>query len=413
MVFTTSQLNFRVRRINYIEALCMSVDIKRFVSKDLFSIRESALSEFSRKGKKYADAISLGRGEPNFDMADFMKEAMIKAVRDNETHYAASGSIPGLNEAIANKLKKENGIEVEPEFGVVVGAGSSPVLQATLATLLEPGDEIILMDPTYLMYISIVKTLHAKPNFVPVFEENNFAPTVEDLEKQYTDKTKAILINSPCNPTGGIFTKKQFEEIAQFAVDKDIIIISDEIYEDIIYDGAKHYSVGSFNGLADRTITVNGFSKSYAMTGLRVGYAAGPTEMMKQIFKFNYFGHICAPVPSMFAALEGLKNPKTRKYIEDQVVDYDRRRKFIVKRLNEIGFSTRMPQGAFYAFAHCGEFNKNSYECVDEILEKAHVVSAPGSAFGPHGEGFIRFSYATEYGEIEEALNRIENAMKK
>ncbi len=388
-------------------------ELERFVTKDLLSVPESPISELARKAKQYKDAISLGRGEPDFDMADFMKEAMIKAIRNNQTHYAAAGSIPGLNEAIAEKLKKENGIDVDPTFGVTVGSGSSPVLQAIMATVLEPNDEIILMDPTYLMYISLINTLHAKPNFIPVFEENNFAPTKEDLDKHYTKKTKAILINSPCNPTGGIFNKKQLEEIAQFSIDKDIIIISDEIYEDIIYDNTKHYSIASFNGLDERTITVNGFSKAYAMTGLRVGYAAGPIKIMKHVFKYNYFGHICAPVPSMYAALEGLKSPKTRKFIEDQVKEYDRRRKFIVKRLNEIGMQTKMPQGAFYTFSRCDNFNKNSYNFSDDILEKAHVITTPGSAFGPHGEGFIRFSYATKYEQIGDALDRMEKVLKK
>jgi len=383
------------------------MDYNKFLNKELAGMPESPLSELSRKAQAFKDAISLGRGEPDFDMPEFMKGAMVRALKDNQTHYAAAGSIPGLNEAIAAKLKKENGLSADPKFGIVVGAGSSPVLQAVIATLLNPGEEIMLMDPTYLMYIPTVQTLHGRCNFVSVFEENNFAPTKDDLEKHSTKKSKAILINSPCNPTGGVFTKKQLEEIADFATEKDLIIISDEIYENIIYDGAKHHSIGSFDGMGERTITVNGFSKSYAMTGLRVGYAAGPAELMKNVFKFNYFGHICACVPSMYAALEGLRNPKSRSFVAEQVLEYDRRRKFIVKRLNEIGLQTKMPQGAFYAFARCDAFDKNSYAFVNRILEKTHVIATPGSAFGPHGEGFVRFSYATKYEQIEEAMDRI------
>jgi len=388
------------------------MDYGRFLNKDLAEVPESPLSELARKAQAFKDAISLGRGEPDFDMPEFMKDAMIRALRENQTHYAAAGSIPGLNEAIAAKLKKENGLSADPKFGIVVGAGSSPVLQAAISTLLNPGEEIILMDPTYLMYIPTVKTLHGVCNFVPVFEENNFAPSREDLKKHCTKKSKAILINSPCNPTGGVFTKKQLEEIADFATEKDLIIISDEIYENIIYDGAKHHSIGSFDGMAERTITVNGFSKSYAMTGLRVGYAAGPVELMKNVFKFNYFGHICACVPSMYAALEGLRNPKSNNFVAEQVREYDRRRKFIVKRLNEIGLQTKMPQGAFYAFARCDAFDKNSYAFVNRILEKTHVIATPGSAFGPHGEGFVRFSYATKYEQIEEAMDRIDKLLE-
>jgi aminotransferase len=165
--------------------------------------------------------------------------------------------------------------------------------------------------------------------------------------------------------------------------------------------------------MAERTITVNGFSKCYAMTGLRVGYAAGPVELMKNVFKFNYFGHICACVPSMYAALEGLRNPKSGGFVRKQVREYDRRRKFIVKRLNEIGLQTKMPQGAFYAFARCDAFDKNSYGFVNRVLEETHVITTPGSAFGPHGEGFVRFSYATKYEQIEEAMDRMEKFLKK
>ncbi len=383
------------------------VNVERFITDELLSVPESPLSELSRKAKQYQDVISLGRGEPDFDMAAFMKDAMIRAIKDNETHYAAAGSIPGLNEAISKKLEGENGINVDPDFGIVVGSGSSPVLRAVMASILKPGEEIMLMDPTYLMYIPLIKTLHGRCNFVPVFEENNFAPTREDLERNYNDKTKAVLINSPCNPTGGVFTKKQLEEIAEFAVDKDILVISDEIYEYIIYDGLRHHSIASFDGLGERTITVNGFSKSYAMTGLRVGYAAGPADLMKHIFKYNYFGHICACVPSMYAALEGLVNTDTRKFVDEQTKEYDRRRKFIVNRLNEIGLSTKMPQGAFYAFSKCSGFEQNSYKFSNDILENTKVVVTPGSAFGPHGEGYVRFSYATKYEQIEEAMDRI------
>lgn len=389
------------------------MDYEKFITKDLMAIPESPISELSRKAQAYDDAISLGRGEPDFDMADFMKEAMSRAVKENQTHYAAAGSVPELNEAIAEKLKRENGLDVDPKFGVVVGAGSSPVLQSIFGAIFEPGEEIILMDPTYLMYISLIRSMHIRPNFIPVYEENNFAPTAEELESACTDKTKAILINSPCNPTGGVFTKQQLEEVVQFAMEKDIIIITDEIYEYITYDGAKHHSIASFDSdVAARTITVNGFSKAYAMTGLRVGYAAGPVELMKQVFKYNYFGHICACVPSMYAALEGLKNKKTKKFIDEQVTEYDRRRKFIVKRLNEIGLGTKMPRGAFYTFSRCDSFDKKSYNFVNDVLEKAHVVTIPGSAFGPHGEGFVRFSYATNYEQIVEAMGRIEKMFK-
>ena len=389
-----------------------TINYNHFITKDLTNIADDPIAELTIKAKKYNDVISFGRGEPNFDMAKFIKDAMIRAIKENQTHYV-SGSIPELNEAIADKLKNENGLDINPQSGIVVGAGSLSVLQAIIGAIVDPGEEIILTDPTYLKYISIIQSMHAKPKYAIVHEENNFAPTVEELEKVWTNKTKAIIVNSPCNPTGGVFTKKQLEEIAEFAIEKNIIIITDEVYEHILYDNAKHYSIGSFDtDIAKRTITLNSFSKSYAMTGLRMGYAAGPVGLMKYVFNYNYFGHICACVPAMYAALEALTNPKSKEFVQSMVKEYNRRRKFIVKRLNEIGLTTKMPKGAFYTFSRCDNFNKNSYSFANNVLEKAHVVVVPGSAFGPHGEGFVRISYATEYEQIKEAMNRMEKFLK-
>ncbi len=389
-----------------------TIDYKQFITKDLTSLANDSIAELIEKAKKYDDVVSLGRGEPNFDMAKFMKDAMICAIKENQTHYV-SGSIPELNGAIADKLKNENGLHIDSQFRIVVGAGSLPVLQAIIGAIVEPGEEIIVTDPTYLKYISIIRSMHAKPKFAIVYEENNFIPTVEELEKAYTNKTKAIMVNSPCNPTGAVFTKKQLEEIAEFAIEKNIIVITDEVYENIIYDDAKHYSIGSFDSdISERTITLNSFSKSYAMTGLRVGYAAGPIELMKHVFNYNYFGHICACVPSMYAALEALTNPKSKEFVQSMVKEYDRRRKFIVKRLNEIGLPTKMPKGAFYTFSRCDNFDKNSHNFANNVLEKSHVIVIPGSAFGPHGEGFVRISYATKYEQIEEAMDRMEKLLK-
>lgn len=389
-----------------------TINYKQFITKDLTSLANDPIAELILKAEKYDDVVSLGRGEPNFDMAKFMKDAMIGAIKENQTHYV-SGSIPELNGAIADKLKNENGLHIDPQLGIVVGAGSLAVLQAIIGAIVEPGEEIIVTDPTYLKYISIIRAMHMKPNFALVYEENNFAPTVEELEKAYTNKTKAIMVNSPCNPTGSVFTKKQLEEIAEFAIEKNIIVITDEVYENIIYDGVKHYSIGSFDSdISERTITLNSFSKSYAMTGLRVGYAVGPIRLMKHVFNYNYFGHICACVPSMYAALEALTNPKSKEFVQGMVKEYNRRRRFIVKRLNEIGLPTKMPKGAFYTFSRCDNFDKNSYSFANNVLEKTHVIVIPGSAFGPHGEGFVRISYATKYEQIEEAMDRMEKLLK-
>jgi aspartate/methionine/tyrosine aminotransferase len=392
----------------------MDDNSERFVNKDLMEIPESPISYLSRKAQNFPDAISLGRGEPDFDLPNFLKKAFTNALKQNHSHYAPTGTVPGLNEAVAKKLKDQNGIDVDPAFGVVIGSGSSSVLQAVIGTLCAPSDNIILMDPTYLMYIGLVRSMHVRPNFVPVFEQNNFAPAYEDLVKACDQKTRGIIINSPCNPTGGVFKRKQLEEIAKFAVEKDIPIVSDEIYENIVYDREKHVSIASLGpDIAARTITVNGFSKAFAMTGLRLGYAGGPVGLMRNVFKYNYFGHICANVPSMHVALEGLTNPKAKKFVRKQTREYRRRRNYIVPRLNDIGLETKMPKGAFYAFSRCDKFEKDSEKFSEWLLEKSHVITTPGSAFGPHGEGYVRFSYATKYEQIDEAMGRIEKALRK
>jgi aminotransferase len=389
----------------------MSKNLERFVNKNLKNIRESPISELLRKAGKYKNVISLGRGEPDFNLPDFLKKAMIQAIKNDKSHYAATGSIPELNEEIFKKLKKENKLNVDSD-NIVIGTGSSPVLQASIAAITNPGDRILLTDPTYMMYISLIKSIDREYTFVPVLESNGFVPTFEDLKKAYRKNTKAIVINFPSNPTGAVCSKKSLKKIADFAVEKDLIIISDEIYEKIIYGDWKYCSIGSLNGMKNRVITINGFSKAYAMTGLRVGYAAGPKEIMKHVYKYNYFAHICPTVPSLYVALEAMKNPKSKGFVNRQVKEYDRRRKFIVKTLNDMGIDTPMPKGAFYVFANFSHIEKDSYKMAYRILDEAKVITTPGVAFGPHGEGFLRFSYATKYEEIKEAMQRIEKTLK-
>jgi len=385
---------------------------EKFVNPNLKEIPESPISELSKKAQRYKNVISLGRGEPDFNLPSYLKQAMVRALKENQTHYTPVGSLPELNEKIAKKLEKENKIKVKAS-DIVVGSGSSPVLQAAIATLTNLGDRVMITDPTYLMYITLIRSLGRECTFVPVNEKNGFVPTYEDLKKAYKKKTKLILIDFPSNPTGATITKKKLQEIADFAVENNLLVISDEIYEKIIYDDAKHYSIGSFKGMKNRVITINGFSKAFAMTGLRVGYAAGPTKLMKHIYNYNYFGHICPSVPSLYVALEAMKNPRAKSFVKRQVKEYDRRRKYIVKKLNEMDIYTPMPKGAFYVFANFSKIERNSYKLSHRILDKAKVITIPGSAFGPHGEGFLRLSYATKYELIVKAMDRLEKLFKK
>lgn len=364
------------------------------------------------------DVISFGAGEPDFDTPQFIKDAAIKSMEEGFTKYTAVQGTPDLKKAIINKLKRDNGLDYEAnQIMVSVGAKHS-IYNAILATI-NPGDQVIIPAPYWVSYPEIVKMAGGIPVYIEGKEKNGFCITARELEDAITDKTKMVIINSPSNPTGGCYTKAQLEEIAKVIVEKDLLCLSDEIYETIVYDGAKHISIASLGeDIKKRTILINGHSKAYSMTGWRIGYAACDPLIISAMSKIQ--GHSTSnPVSFVQTAAEVALNAD-QSFLNEMLSAFDERRKYIVERLNSIeGISCSMPKGAFYAFANVEELLTKSYEeteidnCDDlctYFLEAANVALVAGSGFG--APNYIRLSYATSMENIKEGLDRMEKALK-
>lgn len=350
---------------------------------------------------KDPEVISLGLGEPVFNVPEAVKEGVVEAVKSDFTHYTSTQGIMELREAVAEKLKKENSIDVDAD-DVIVTCGTSEALFFSIMATVETGDEVILTDPCYISYAPYVTFAGGKPVYVKLAEEDGFSIDLEELKEKITDKTKAILINYPSNPTGAILDKEQARSIAEIAEDSGLIVISDEIYEGITYE-EKNHSPGAF---ADNVITVNGFSKAFAMTGLRIGYVATKMEeFLKGILRLHQYTMICASSISQKAALYALRySNDSVKWI---VGEFKKRRDLIVDGLNKIGFECPRPKGAFYVFPKIPDQRSSSAEFAARMLKKAKVAAVPGVVFGKSGEGHIRFSYSNTIENIELALKRI------
>ncbi len=374
-------------------------------AKRLQKITESATlrisnlaSELKSQGK---DIISFSLGEPDFATPGHIIEAVKASLEHGDTHYTPSPGIPELRKAIAQKLKNDNNIEVKPG-SIIVTPGAKQAIFEVMLSVLQDGDEAILFDPAWVSYDPCVMLTGAKTVWVPTDPDKSFKPV--NLAEYITKKTKIIVVNSPCNPTGGVYGRETLKEIADIAVDKNILVLSDEIYEKIIY-AKEHISIGSMDGMQDMTITVNGFSKAYAMTGWRLGYVSAAKEIYDQMLKLH--SHSVSQATSFVqyagvAALQGDQNCVT-----DMVHEFRARRDLLVRGLNKLGIRCAMPDGAFYAFADVSEYGSGE-KVAELLLNKAFVATTPGSAFGEAGNDFIRISYATSQERIREALRRME-----
>ena len=374
-------------------------------AKRLQKITESATlrisnlaSELKSQGK---DVISFSLGEPDFATPRHIIDAVKASIERGETHYTPSPGIPELRKAIAQKLKNDNNIEVKPGSIIVTPGAKQAIFEVILSVLTE-GDEAILFDPSWVSYDPCVMLAGAKTVWVPTDADKGFTPL--NLAEYITKKTKLIIVNSPCNPTGGVYDKNTLKEIADIAVDMNILVLSDEIYEKIIYD-KEHISIGSMDGMQDMTITVNGFSKAYAMTGWRLGYVSAPKEIYEQMLKLHSHSVSQATSFVQYAGIAALQGDQT--CVADMVREFRARRDLIVRGLNKIGIKCNMPDGAFYAFANVSEFGSGE-KVAETLLNEAFVATTPGSAFGEAGTDFIRISYATSQKRIKEALKRIE-----
>lgn len=354
--------------------------------------------------------ISLGPGEPDFKAPKYIVN-LVKKYADKCNHYSPPGGRAELKEQIIKKLKKDNKINAKPE-NIIVTCGSQEALLLATACTLDVSEQIILPDPSFMGFLPTFELFDANPVFVTLKEEENFEINPDEVRKVIDKKkTKALLINTPANPTGNVISRQVLEELADIAREYGLYIFSDEAYEKIIYEGKKHYSIGSFNGMEKQVVTFHTFSKTYAMCGFRLGYAVGPEELISAMTKTHVYTTISAPTISQLVGTEALK--LSNKYTEVMVKEYARRRGLILKRLEEMKLPVAKPYGAFYVFPNIKDYSNNSVNFANELLIKGKVAAVPGSEFGRDGEGYIRFSYATDYKLIEEAMNRFENFLKK
>jgi len=384
---------------------------KSYVARSIFEAPPFRLDEII-KASKMPNTISLAFGEPDQATPGHIIKAAIEALKRGFTHYTAEKGYFHLREAISRKLKRENSVEANPQFEILVTCGSGQAVDLALRATLNPRDEVLTPSPGFFAYQYCLRFIGARVVWYPVLEDNEFKPRPDDIEDKVTSRTRMVILNSPSNPTGAVLDKETLRGIAEIAVDRDLMVLSDEIYEKLIYDGERHYSIASFPGMANRTITINGFSKAYAMTGWRVGYAVARREIIEAMSKIQANTCVCASAASQIAALAALTGPQ--KCVESMLKEYRRRRDFLVNRLNEIeGFSCGTPRGAFYVFPNITALGVSSKEAFELLAEKARVVTMPGSFFGDLGEGYLRISYANSYVNIAKALNRIEELRLK
>ncbi len=354
---------------------------------------------------EHPDILSLGPGEPDFPVAKEIVD-YTKKIAGNVNHYSPPGGRKELKEEIVKKLKKENNIHVTPEQ-VIVTCGSQEALMLAAASCLDVSEQILIPDPGFMGFLPLFEMFHATPKQISLQEEKGYSINPDDVRKAIErKKTKVLLINSPSNPTGNVLSRKILEELADIAIEYNLTIFSDEAYEKILYDDAKHISIGSLNGMSAHVATFQSFSKTAAMCGYRVGYVAAPGELAGAIKKTHVLSSICAPTISQMLAVKALQ--MGNKYVNKMVAEYDRRRKMIIPRLNSMGLSTPMPKGAFYAFSNITPFEKQSKKFCLKMIQKAKVSAVPGIDFGPTGEGHIRFSFATDYKKIQTAMDRLE-----
>jgi len=372
-----------------------------------------AIRKIGMQAEKMVDAIHLEKGEPDFKTPDHIIESAKAALDEGYTHYTSTAGMLELREAIAAKLQEENMIEVDPNSEIIITLGSQEALFAMMQALINPGDEAIILDPSYNpIYESSVRLSGGIIKSLPIIEEKNFQVDAEEIEPKISSKTKLILICNPNNPTGSLFDLKTLKEISKVAIRHNLVVISDEIYEKIIYDGVKHHSIASLPNMKEHTITINGFSKTYAMTGWRIGYIAANKPLCEQILKVHYYISICANSISQKAALAALLGPQD--CVKKMVKEYDRRRRLILNEINRIeGVHCLTPKGAFYVFPKISEFGLSSEELAQHILKKARVATVPGSGFGRFGEGHLRLSFSVSQENIKKAIERIRIALEK
>lgn len=374
------------------------------LSKAITEIQPSGIRRFFDAASTMSNVISLGVGEPDFDTPWHVREEGIYSLEKGRTFYTGNSGLLELREEIGRYLDRRFGLSYSADE-ILVTVGGIEAIDIGFRTMLDPGDEVIIPEPCYVSYLPCVKLAGGVPVRLPLEEKDQFKLTKEKLLSAITDKTKILVLPFPNNPTGAILNREELQIIADIVKEHDLFVMSDEIYSELNYEGG-HVSIASIPGMRERTIVINGFSKSYAMTGWRLGYAAGPKEIMKQMLKIHQFVIMCAPTTSQYAAIEALRNgdEDVRRMRES----YDERRRFLVNALNEMGLPCFEPKGAFYVFPNISAYGMTSEEFARRLLEQERVAVVPGTAFGECGEGFLRISYAYSIDNLKKALDKIE-----
>ncbi len=376
------------------------------LSKTIVGIEPSGIRKFFDVVSEMPDAISLGVGEPDFDTPWRVRDEAIYSLEQGRTFYTSNSGLKELKEEISGYLNRKYGLSYDPYSEVFVTVGGSEAIDVGLRAMLDPGDEVLIPEPSYVSYKPCAILTGGVPVPIPLKEENEFRLTGAELLEHITDKTKILILPFPNNPTGAIMERKDLEEIVRIVIDRDIFVMTDEIYAELTYGEEGHVSIASFPGMKERTIYINGFSKAFAMTGWRLGYACGPKAIIEQMLKIHQYAIMCAPTTSQYAAVEALRS--CDEDVKQMREEYDDRRRYLIHRLREMGMDCFEPFGAFYIFPSIKKFGMSSNEFAERLLREKKVAVVPGTAFGDSGEGFIRISYAYSLESLKAALDRIE-----
>lgn len=368
-------------------------------------IPRSGIRDFFEVVQSMSDVISLGIGEPDFATPWHIRESAIYALERGRTGYTSNLGLPRLRRAISDYVARNFGVRYDPHTEILVSVGVSEAIDIALRALLNPGDEVIYHEPSYVSYSPSISLAHGVPVAISTRAENDFALRAEDLEAAVTPRTRALMLNFPTNPTGGTMTRAQLEKVAEVCVKHDLVVLSDEIYSELTYDGGERVSIASLPGMRERVVFLHGMSKAFAMTGWRIGYACGPAELIEAMMKIHQYAILCAPIMGQDAAIEALDHGEGS--VERMRQEYEARRNYIVSSLNEMGLPCFKPKGAFYVFPDIRSTGLTSKEFSLRLLHEKKVAVVPGTAFGKCGEGHVRCSYATGLEQIKTAMSRM------
>lgn len=387
------------------------MNYEKFLNKNLVQIKPSGIRKFFAIAQEMENVISLGVGEPDFLTPLHIRQVGIETLEKGSTRYTANSGLTELREEIVRYYSRKYSVEYDSKTEVLVTVGGSEAIDMAIRTIISKDDEVLVVEPSFVCYKPIIEMCNGVPVPLTTTADNNFKLTAQAIKNEITPNTKAIILPYPNNPTGAIMTKEELEDIAKVIIDNDLFVISDEIYSELTYNNSGHTSIASIDGMRERTVVINGFSKAYSMTGWRLGYALGPEPVIKQMTKLHQFAIMSAPTTSQYAAIEALKHGDDD--VADMVKDYNERRKFTINAFREIGLDCVEPEGAFYVFPSIKSTGLSSEEFCHKLINSKRVAVVPGNAFGECGEGYIRISYCYSKDDIKLAVDRIGEFIKE